>query len=168
MDQVRESNSALERGQFFCYLLGWWICHCGTVWENQSWNSAVAAIYFFNNFCGAWYLFDIDLFEGNAEICKLRFQALAIAAPRSWIHDKGHGLILSLYLAVVGDLPALHFSEQYFTFSQSRAHFLRHSKGRSHRWHILGSKPFFVLAFIAVKVTGVDAKLPSVTWTNFK
>jgi hypothetical protein len=29
--------------------------------------------------------------------------------------------------------PDLHFSEQYFTFSQSRAHFLRHSKGRLQR-----------------------------------
>jgi len=45
-------------------------------------------------------------------------------------------------------LPALHFSEQYFTFSQSRAHFLRHSKGRLQRWQILGGKPFLVLACI--------------------
>jgi hypothetical protein len=44
--------------------------------------------------------------------------------------------------------PALHFSEQYLTFSQSRAHFLRHSKGRLQRWQILGGKPFLVLAFI--------------------
>ena len=47
-----------------------------------------------------------------------------------------------------GYLPALHFSEQYFTFSQSRAHFLRHSKGRLQRWQILGGKPFLVLACI--------------------
>jgi hypothetical protein len=43
-------------------------------------------------------------------------------------------------------LPALHFSEQYLTFSQSRAHFLRHSKGRLHVAQILGGKPFFVFA----------------------
>jgi hypothetical protein len=43
-------------------------------------------------------------------------------------------------------LPALHFSEQYLTLSQSRAHFLRHSKGRLQRWQIFGGKPFFVLA----------------------
>jgi hypothetical protein len=44
--------------------------------------------------------------------------------------------------------PALHFSEQYLTFSQSRAHFFRHSKGRLQRWQIFGGKPFLVLAFI--------------------
>jgi hypothetical protein len=42
--------------------------------------------------------------------------------------------------------PALHFSEQYLTLSQSRAHFLRHSKGRPQRWQILGGKPFLVFA----------------------
>ena len=47
-----------------------------------------------------------------------------------------------------GVCPRLHLSEQYFTFSQSRTHFLRHSKGRLHRWQIFGSKPFLVLAFI--------------------
>jgi hypothetical protein len=49
----------------------------------------------------------------------------------------------------VNYLPALHFSEQYFTFSQSRAHFLRHSKARLQRWQILGAKPFFVLAIMS-------------------
>ena len=39
----------------------------------------------------------------------------------------------------------LHFSEQYLTFSQSLAHFLRHSKARPHRSQILGSKPFLRL-----------------------
>jgi hypothetical protein len=42
--------------------------------------------------------------------------------------------------------PDLHFSEQYLTLSQSRAHFLRHSKGRPQRWQILGGKPFLVFA----------------------
>lgn len=37
-----------------------------------------------------------------------------------------------------------HAFEQYFTSSQFEAHFLRHSKGRSQRWQILGAKPFFV------------------------
>jgi hypothetical protein len=45
-------------------------------------------------------------------------------------------------------LPDLHFSEQYFTFSQSLAHFLRHSNSRSQRWQTLGAKPFFTFAFI--------------------
>ena len=40
----------------------------------------------------------------------------------------------------------LHFSEQYFTFSQSLAHFLRHSNGRPQRSQTLGGNPFFVLA----------------------
>jgi hypothetical protein len=44
----------------------------------------------------------------------------------------------------VNYLPALHFSEQYFTFSQSRAHFLRHSKGLAQASQIFGAKPFFV------------------------
>ena len=47
-----------------------------------------------------------------------------------------------------GLYPALHLSEQYFTFSQSRAHFLRHSNGRLQRWQIFGSKPFLVLALM--------------------
>jgi hypothetical protein len=42
--------------------------------------------------------------------------------------------------------PALHFSEQYLTLSQSRAHFLRHSKGRPQVAQILGGNPFFVFA----------------------
>jgi hypothetical protein len=49
-------------------------------------------------------------------------------------------------------LPALHFSEQYFTFTQSRAHFLRHSKARLQRWQILGAKPFFVFAFTESRI----------------
>ena len=40
----------------------------------------------------------------------------------------------------------LHFCEQYFTFSQSRAHFLRHSNGRPQRSHVLGANPFLVWA----------------------
>ena len=43
-------------------------------------------------------------------------------------------------------LLALHFSEQYLTFSQSRAHFLRHSKGRPQVAQIFGGKPFLVFA----------------------
>jgi hypothetical protein len=39
-----------------------------------------------------------------------------------------------------------HLSEQYFTLGQSRAHFLRHSKGSPQRAQILGSKPFLVFA----------------------
>jgi hypothetical protein len=39
-----------------------------------------------------------------------------------------------------------HFSEQNFTFSQSRAHFLRHSNGRPHRSQFLGGCPFLSLA----------------------
>ena len=46
----------------------------------------------------------------------------------------------------VNYLLVLHFSEQYLTFSQSRAHFLRHSKGRPHRAQIFGGKPFLVFA----------------------
>jgi hypothetical protein len=38
----------------------------------------------------------------------------------------------------------LHRSEQYFTESQSRCHFLRHSNNRPHRSHFLGAKPFLV------------------------
>jgi hypothetical protein len=45
-------------------------------------------------------------------------------------------------------LSDLHFSEQYLTLSQSRAHFLRHSKGSLQRWQILGGKPFLVFARI--------------------
>ena len=44
--------------------------------------------------------------------------------------------------------PDLHFSEQYLTFSQSLAHFLRHSNCRPHLWQILGGKPFFVFALM--------------------
>lgn len=47
-----------------------------------------------------------------------------------------------------GPYPALHLFEQYFTVSQSRAHFFRHSNGRLHRWQIFGSKPFLVLALM--------------------
>lgn len=47
------------------------------------------------------------------------------------------------FLAVAMSYP-LHFSEQYFTFSQSLAHFLRHSNPRPQRKQILGSKPFLV------------------------
>jgi hypothetical protein len=44
--------------------------------------------------------------------------------------------------------PDLHFSEQYFTFSQSLAHFLRHSNSLSQRWQIFGANPFLTFAFI--------------------
>ena len=44
--------------------------------------------------------------------------------------------------------PLLQRSEQYLTFSQSRAHFLRHSKSNPQRTHVFGAKPFLVLAFI--------------------
>jgi hypothetical protein len=37
-----------------------------------------------------------------------------------------------------------HFSEQYFTFSQFLAHFLRHSNLRPHFSHVRGGKPFLV------------------------
>jgi hypothetical protein len=47
-------------------------------------------------------------------------------------------------------LPALQASEQYFTFSQSRAHFLRHSKGRWQRMQSFGAKPFFTRAPCAI------------------
>jgi len=40
-----------------------------------------------------------------------------------------------------------HLSEQYFTWSQSRAHFLRHSKSSPQVTHILGENPFFTCAF---------------------
>jgi hypothetical protein len=40
----------------------------------------------------------------------------------------------------------LHFCEQYLTWSQSRAHFLRHSKGKPHVTQIFGGNPFFVRA----------------------
>ena len=40
----------------------------------------------------------------------------------------------------------LHRSEQYFTFSQSRAHALRHSNGSPQRSHVRGACPFFVRA----------------------
>jgi hypothetical protein len=40
----------------------------------------------------------------------------------------------------------LHFSEQYFTFSQSFAHFFRHSKGKPQVTQSFGSKPFLRLA----------------------
>jgi hypothetical protein len=36
------------------------------------------------------------------------------------------------------DHPRRHFSEQYFTFSQSRSHFLRHSNGNPQRSHTFG------------------------------
>ena len=45
-------------------------------------------------------------------------------------------------------LPDLHLSEQYFTFSQSRAHFFRHSNSLLQRTQTFGAKPFFILAFI--------------------
>jgi hypothetical protein len=54
--------------------------------------------------------------------------------------------------AIKGDIDnALHLfsrhrSLQYFTSSQFLAHFLRHSKGRLHRWQVLGSKPFLIFA----------------------
>ena len=51
----------------------------------------------------------------------------------------------------------LHFSEQYFTFSQSLAHFLRHSNGRPQRSQTLGGNPFFVLAS-AVTASGYPPK----------
>ena len=41
---------------------------------------------------------------------------------------------------------ALHFCEQYFTLSQSLAHFLRHSNGRPHRSQVRGGKPFLTRA----------------------
>jgi hypothetical protein len=40
----------------------------------------------------------------------------------------------------------LHRSEQYFTFSQSRAHALRHSKGSPQRSHVRGACPFLTRA----------------------
>ena len=50
----------------------------------------------------------------------------------------------------------LHFSEQYLTFSQSRAHFLRHSNGRWQRAQTLGANPFLILALIKIPFTQVD------------
>jgi hypothetical protein len=44
------------------------------------------------------------------------------------------------------DHPRRHFSEQYFTFAQSRAHFLRHSNGNPHASQTLGGCPFLSLA----------------------
>lgn len=41
-------------------------------------------------------------------------------------------------------LPDLHASEQYFTDSQSRAHFLRHSKGRPQVSQSFGGCPFLI------------------------
>ena len=46
-------------------------------------------------------------------------------------------------------LPALQRSEQYLTFSQSLAHFLRHSNSNPQRAHTLGGKPFFIFAFMS-------------------
>jgi hypothetical protein len=43
-------------------------------------------------------------------------------------------------------LPDLQRSEQYLTFSQSLAHFLRHSNSNPQRTHTFGGKPFFIFA----------------------
>ena len=48
--------------------------------------------------------------------------------------------------------PRRHFSEQYFTFAQSRAHFLRHSNGRPHRSQFLGGCPFLSLATRGISI----------------
>jgi hypothetical protein len=45
-----------------------------------------------------------------------------------------------------------HLSLQYLTLFQFFAHFLRHSKGRPHRTHTLGLKPFLLFACFAVRV----------------
>jgi hypothetical protein len=47
------------------------------------------------------------------------------------------------FLVVAMSQP-LHFSEQYLTFSQSLAHFLRHSNPLPQRKQTFGSKPFLV------------------------
>jgi hypothetical protein len=46
---------------------------------------------------------------------------------------------------------ARHLSEQYFTLSQSRAHFLRHVNGRPHEAHVLVGR----FAFAGLKPVAV-------------
>ena len=61
---------------------------------------------------------------------------------------------------LIAHFPLRHLSEQYFTFSQSRAHFLRHSNSRLHRRHTLGANPFLIFAFIGLVFhTGMDSTL---------
>ena len=54
--------------------------------------------------------------------------------------------VIERYVEGALHLPDLQASEQYFTDSQSRAHFFRHSKGRWQWAQSFGAKPFFVFA----------------------
>lgn len=58
-----------------------------------------------------------------------------------------------------------HRSEQYFTWSQSRAHFLRQANGRPHAAQTLvGKSPFLtILGMTTVSLSGARRASPGIT-----
>jgi hypothetical protein len=70
---------------------GWRISHRCSIGEDEGGDHLVAVVDLLNQGGGIWYLFDIDLFEGDSQIVELALEALAIATPGCGVHNEAHG-----------------------------------------------------------------------------
>lgn len=83
-----------ERLQLLLDLFRGRVGHRGSVREDEGWDGAISTIDLLDDLSGAGDFFDIDLFEGDADIVELALETLAVSAPFCAVHREGHSATL--------------------------------------------------------------------------